>query len=62
MKRRRKNAEIVNATNFAEMKMLILAFSQCAQVSAAFALCIAFKAVSTNAKQFEKMNNNHDYV
>ena len=59
MKRRRKNAEIVNATNFAEMKMLILAFSQCAQILAAFQACIALKAVSANAKQFETINNNH---
>ena len=42
------------------MKRLILAFSQCAQILAAFSSCIALKVVSANEKQFEKINNNHD--
>ena len=56
---KKKCVEIVNANNFIWMKSLILAFSQCAQILAAFAFCIALKAVSTNAKQFETINNNH---
>ena len=57
-KTQKKNAEIVNAINFAQMKMLIFAFSQCAQILAAFQACIAFKSISANAKQFETINNN----
>ena len=60
MRRRRKKAEIVNANNFIEMKRLILAFSQYAQILAAFSSCIAWKVVSANAKQFDTKNNNHD--
>ena len=48
--KQKKNAEIVNAINFAKMKMLILAFSECAQILAAFQACIALKAVSASAK------------
>ena len=59
MRRRRKNAEIVNANNFIGMKRLILAFSQYAQILAEFPSCIALKAVSANAKHVETINNNH---
>ena len=61
-KQKKKYVEIVNANNFIWMKSLILAFSQCAQILAAFAFCITLKAVSTNAKQFETINHKHDHA
>ena len=56
----KKKAQIVNANNFIEMKALILAFSEYAQILAAFSSCIALKVVSINAKQFDTKNNKHD--
>ena len=62
MKREKKCVEIVNANNFVWMESLSNASSQCAQILAAFAFCIALKEVSKNAKQFETINNNYDHA